>query len=75
MPKRITLLVDEDWYHTIKNVISEVYDNEICEILAVEEVEFMPCNTCGTDVPADIHAEELGFCVPCQHAYFQEAEV
>jgi hypothetical protein len=30
----------------------------------------LPCQTCGTPVPADIHAEELGFCQPCQADYF-----
>jgi hypothetical protein len=25
-------------------------------------------------VDADIHAEELGFCVPCQHAYFDHSD-
>lgn len=29
-----------------------------------------PCQTCGTPVPTDIHAEELGYCIPCQHEYF-----
>ena len=29
------------------------------------------CEKCGEPVKADIHAEELGFCVECQHAYFE----
>jgi len=31
---------------------------------------YKECDKCGTPVKADIHAEELGFCVECQHAYF-----
>jgi hypothetical protein len=33
-----------------------------------------PCNNCGVGVPSDVWAEELGFCVPCQHEYFEHAE-
>lgn len=73
MPKRITLLVDDGWHYAINTMIAEVQDGEICEVLAVENLPFLPCQTCGTDVPEDIHAEELGFCVPCQHAYFDES--
>ena len=40
----------------------------VCE--GNQEYETLPCQTCGTPVPADIHAEELGFCIPCQHEYF-----
>ena len=32
--------------------------------------ETLPCQTCGTPVPADVHKEELGFCILCQHEYF-----
>lgn len=32
----------------------------------------LPCDTCGTPVDKDIHKEELGFCVDCQHEYFKE---
>jgi hypothetical protein len=41
---------------------------------AVEPFATKPCQTCGTPVDADIHAEELGFCVPCQHAYFDHSD-
>ena len=34
----------------------------------------LPCQTCGEPVPADIHAEELGFCQPCQADYFDHSE-
>ena len=30
-----------------------------------------PCQTCGTGVDHDVWFEELGFCIPCQHAYFK----
>lgn len=30
----------------------------------------LPCTVCGTDVDALTRIEELGFCIPCQHAYF-----
>lgn len=30
------------------------------------------CDKCGEPVKADIHKEELGFCVECQHEYFSE---
>jgi hypothetical protein len=31
-----------------------------------------PCRECGTPVPFHTHREELGFCQPCQSAYFDE---
>jgi hypothetical protein len=34
----------------------------------------LPCQTCGTPVPADIHAEELGYCQPCQAEYFDSTQ-
>jgi hypothetical protein len=48
----------------------------ICE--GEQEYEYtgtLPCRNfghCGTDVDEDIWHEELGFCVPCQHKYFNE---
>lgn len=30
----------------------------------------LPCLNCGVPIPADIHAEELGFCVECSHEYW-----
>jgi hypothetical protein len=72
MPKRITLLVDEGWHYAINTMIAEVQDGEICEVLTIEDVPNLPCRTCGTDVEPDIYLTELGFCVPCQHAYFEE---
>ncbi len=32
------------------------------------------CDKCGEPVLADIHKEELGFCIPCQHAYFDHSD-
>jgi len=29
-----------------------------------------PCNDCGTPVPTEIHAEELGFCLDCSNQYW-----
>jgi hypothetical protein len=31
---------------------------------------YLECDKCGEPVKADIHAEELGMCVECSHAYF-----
>lgn len=73
MPNRITLLVDDEWLKAIQALTAPIEDGEICEWLAIERHEFLPCQTCGTDVPEDVHKEELGFCVPCQHAYFDES--
>jgi hypothetical protein len=73
MPNRITLLVDDEWLKAIQALTAPIEDGEICEWLAVENLPFLPCQTCGVDVPEEIHAEEMGFCVPCQHAYFEEA--
>lgn len=39
-----------------------------------EENQTLPCQTCGTPVPADIHAEELGYCQPCQAEYFDSTQ-
>ncbi len=33
-----------------------------------------PCDTCGVLIDADIHAEELGFCVDCSNAYFSHED-
>ena len=35
---------------------------------------FKGCDKCGEPVKADIHKEELGFCIPCQHAYFDHSD-
>lgn len=35
--------------------------------------ETKPCIKCQTAVKSDTWSEEMGFCVPCQHAYFNEA--
>ncbi len=31
-----------------------------------------PCNVCGLPIPSDVHAEELGMCLDCSNAYFDE---
>ena len=41
-------------------------------ILPYKKPATLPCQTCGTPVDKDTHKEELGFCVPCQHDYFDE---
>jgi hypothetical protein len=43
------------------------------EKITMEETE-KPCVECGVMVDADIHAEELGFCIPCQHEYFSHED-
>lgn len=35
--------------------------------------ESLPCNNCGKGVDSDIHAEELGFCVPCSEEFLGHA--
>ena len=35
---------------------------------------FLPCEKCGDPVEESIHAEELGFCVDCQHEYFDHSD-
>ena len=73
MPKRITLIVDEAWFEALRKTTDQIEEGEICEWLAIEQLDAMPCRTCGTDVEPDTYLTELGFCVPCQHAYFEEA--
>jgi len=41
-------------------------------ILPYKKPATLPCQTCGIAVDRDTHKEELGFCVPCQHDYFDE---
>jgi len=43
-------------------------------ILPYKKPVTLPCQTCGVAVDRDTHKEELGFCVPCQHDYFDEKE-
>jgi hypothetical protein len=33
---------------------------------------YLECEKCSVPVKADIHKEELGMCVECSHAYFDE---
>ena len=35
----------------------------------------LPCSNCGKPVPADVHAEELGFCLPCSDEYWNHYPV
>jgi hypothetical protein len=32
--------------------------------------EFLPCDNCGKLIPADVHSEELGFCLPCSNKFW-----
>jgi DNA-directed RNA polymerase subunit RPC12/RpoP len=34
-----------------------------------------PCINCGTSVPSEIHQEEGGYCVDCQHKLFNDYPV
>jgi hypothetical protein len=36
----------------------------------MSNTETKPCVECLAPVPADIHAEELGFCLPCSNDYW-----
>lgn len=31
----------------------------------------LPCDNCGTAIPADVHSEELGFCLPCSNKFWE----
>lgn len=33
-----------------------------------------PCDKCQTLIDSDTHAEELGMCLSCSNAYFDEAD-
>ena len=43
-------------------------------ILPYKKPATLPCQTCGVAVDKDTHKEELGFCVPCHHDYFDHKE-
>lgn len=34
--RKITLIVDDEWYKTIVNLTNEVYDGETCKWVSVE---------------------------------------
>jgi len=36
--RKITLLVDDEWYKAIVNLTTDVYDGETCKWVAVEEM-------------------------------------
>lgn len=38
MPKKITLIVDDEWLEAITKLTLDIYDGEVCEWLSVEEV-------------------------------------
>jgi rubrerythrin len=46
----------------------EQIEEQVKDLIA----EPLPCIDCGTLVDRSTHKEELGFCVPCQHKYFDE---
>ena len=61
----------EDW----KTNYEEHESNEKAQELLWDRLHkpaTLPCQTCGVAVDRDTHKEELGFCVPCQHDYFDE---
>ncbi len=31
----------------------------------------VPCDNCGKSMPADVHSEELGFCLPCSNKFWE----
>jgi hypothetical protein len=45
----------------------------IVDLIERDIPDSRPCDTCkAVLVDADTYKEELGFCVECQHAYFDE---
>jgi hypothetical protein len=48
-------------------------NNALIEKIRDAEISYTPCDECGDLVLTDIHAEELGFCVYCSHAYYDQA--
>ena len=45
----------------------------IVDLIERDIPDSRPCDTCkAVLVDADTYKEELGFCVECQHAYFEE---
>jgi hypothetical protein len=46
----------------------EQIEEQILDLIA----DPLPCVDCGTLVQRAVHKEELGFCLPCQHRYFDE---
>jgi hypothetical protein len=53
-----------------KHNFGEVCGKDFCPVCSLGETK--PCNNCGGGVPSDVWAEELGFCVPCQHEFFDD---
>ena len=43
---------------------------EFIALRGFNENPLKPCDTCGTPIDADIHAEELGMCLTCSNAYW-----
>jgi len=53
------------------NIISkavELIEEQVKDLIA----DPLPCIDCGDLVDRATYKEELGFCVPCQHRYFDE---
>ena len=55
-----------------KHNFGEICGKNFCPVCSLGKTK--PCQNCGVGVPSDVWAEELGFCVPCQHEYFEHAE-
>ena len=36
--RKITLVVDDEWYKAIVNLTSEVYEGETCKVVSVERL-------------------------------------
>lgn len=82
---RLTSLTDnydsetEDGWHAFSKTpcylcLSPLHGERYRFMHWLEDDQTLPCITCGTPVPADIHAEELGYCIPCQYQYFDSTE-
>lgn len=81
-------LTDNNWHTLRRLIELEqgTLEHEDTEALAAYEIaknylvnrnpsatqRTLPCQTCGLHIDADTHAEELGFCQPCQADYFSE---
>jgi hypothetical protein len=62
----------EDWK---TNYEESVENEEAMKLLSARlKSNTLPCQTCGKPVDEDTYEEELGFCVPCQHDYFDQKE-
>lgn len=54
-----------------RHEFGEVCQKGFCPVCSLGKS--LPCDNCGAPVPSDVHAEELGFCVPCSYLYWEHA--